>query len=77
MTLDGIEVSAFDLEADKGYNVLSYDVAFSKEGKLAYLKKNKMALKTADNGKTYLPKGSYELVLKGNGSEEKMPIKIE
>ncbi len=76
-TLDGIEVSAFDLEADKGYNVLSYDVAFSKEGKSAFLKKNKMALKTADNGKTYLPKGSYELVLKGNGSEEKMPIKIE
>ena len=77
MTLDGIEVSAFELEADKGYNILSYDVAFSKEGKSAYLKKNKMALKTADNGKTYLPKGSYELVLKGNGSEEKMPIKIE
>ncbi len=77
MTLDGIVVSAFELEADKGYNILSYDVAFSKEGKSAYLKKNKMALKTADNGKTYLPKGSYELVLKGNGSEEKMPIKIE
>ncbi len=77
MTLDGIEVSAFDLEADKGYNILSYDVAFSKEGKLAYLKKNKMALKTADDGKTYLPKGSYELVLKGNGNEERTPITIE
>jgi WD40 repeat protein len=60
MTLDGVEVSAFELEADKGYNVLSYDVAFSKEGKSAFLKK-----------------GSYELVIKGKGSEEKMPIKIE
>ncbi|NNJ88743.1 MAG: glycosyl hydrolase [Eudoraea sp.] len=77
MTLDGIEVSGFDLEADKGYNILSYDVAFSKAGKSAFLKKNKMALKTADDGKTYLPKGSYEIVLKGNGTEETKPIKIE
>ncbi len=77
MTLDGVEVSAFELEADKGYNVLSYDVAFSKEGKSAFLKKNKMALKTADNGKTYLPKGSYELVIKGNGKEEKKSIVLE
>jgi photosystem II stability/assembly factor-like uncharacterized protein len=77
MTLDGIEVSSFELQADRGFNILSYDVAFSKDGKLAYLKKNKATLKTADDGKTYLPKGSYELVLVGNGREEKKSIVLE
>nr|WP_239530819.1 glycosyl hydrolase [Muriicola jejuensis] len=76
-TLDGIEVSGFEMEADKGFNILSYDVAFSKPGKLAYLSKNKVELKTADDGKTYLPKGSYELVLSGNGQEVKTPVTIE
>ncbi len=77
MTLDGIEVSAFDLKADKGLNILSYDVAFSKKGKLAYLKKNKTSLKQADDGKTYLPKGSYEIKIAGNGMEEITIFKIE
>ncbi len=76
-TLDGIEVSGFEMQADKGLNILSYDVAFSKAGKLAYLSKNKVELKTADDGKTYLPKGSYELVLSGNGQEVKTPVTIE
>jgi hypothetical protein len=77
MTLDGIEVSGFEMDAHKGFNILSYDVAFSKKGKSAYLSKNKVELKTADDGKTYLPKGSYELVLNGNGKEERIPITIE
>ncbi|MBT8279959.1 MAG: glycosyl hydrolase, partial [Muriicola sp.] len=76
-TQDGIEVSAFDLEADKGFNILSYDVAFSKQGKSEYLKKYKVELKTADDGKTYLPKGTYELMITGNGKEEKRSIVID
>ncbi len=77
LTPDGIEVSSFALMADRGFNIVSYDVAFSKKGKLDYLKKNKVALKTAGNGKTYLPKGSYEVLLKGEGNEEKASFKIE
>ncbi len=76
-TLDGIEVSGFEMQADQGFNILSYDVAFTKAGKLAYLSKNKVELKTADDGKTYLPKGSYELVLSGNGKEVRTPVVIE
>lgn len=77
MTLDGIVVSSFSVEADKGFNILSYDVAFSKAGKLDYLKMNKATLNEAENGKTYLPKGTYELVLSGNGGEEKSTFEIK
>jgi len=77
MTLDGIVVSSFSVEADKGFNILSYDVAFSKVGKSAYLKMNKATLNEAENGKTYLPKGTYELVVSGNGVEENSTFEIK
>jgi len=76
-TVDGIPVSATETVSDKGFNILSYDVAFSKSGKSAYLKKNKKELKEAKNGKTYLPKGKYYVELKGNGTTEKVEFEIE
>lgn len=75
-TLDDIAVSSTDIQADKGLNILSYDVAFSKSGKMAYLKKNKKELKEAQNGKTYLPKGRYTLVLEGNENSEHLEFEI-
>ncbi|NHF60310.1 glycosyl hydrolase [Flavobacteriaceae bacterium TP-CH-4] len=76
-TVDGIEVSTTEIEADKGLNILSYDLAFSKSGKSAYLKKNKKELKEAKNGKTYLPKGKYLVALNGNGSSQQVEFEIE
>ncbi|MEM9078294.1 MAG: glycosyl hydrolase [Bacteroidota bacterium] len=76
-TANGTEVSSVTIEADKGINILSYDVAFSKKGKSNFLKKNKMKLEEAKNGKTYLPKGSYVAVISGNGGSEKIEFKIE
>lgn len=77
LSSDGIEVSSTEIAADKGLNVLSFDVAFSKAGKMNYLKKHKTELTEAKNGKTYLPRGDYSVVLKGNSSEEKKEFKIE
>ena len=77
MTDDGIEVSEAQIQANKGFNVLSYDVAFSKAGKSAFLKKNKMELKEAGDGKTYLPKGKYTLEVSGNGSTEKVTFVLK
>jgi len=77
MTMDGTEVSAVTLDADKGFNVLSYDVAFSKTGKSNYLKKNKTKLIAAKNGKTYLPKGKYQIAISGNGSTEKGEFEVK
>ncbi|MGY8914223.1 MAG: VPS10 domain-containing protein [Flavobacteriales bacterium] len=77
LTDGGIEVSRAQIEAEKGFNVLSYDVAFSKAGKSAFLKKNKMELKEAGDGKTYLPKGTYTLEVSGNGSTEKVNFELK
>ncbi len=76
-TKDGITVSETQIEADRGLNILSYDLAFSKSGKAAYLKKNKKELKAAKNGKTYLPKGDYTVTMRGNGEKETVEFTIE
>ncbi len=76
-TVDDIVVSATELNTDKGLNLLSYDLAFSKAGKLAYLKKHKTELKEAKNGKIYLPKGNYVFEIKGNGEKKKIEFEIE
>ncbi|MEZ4809933.1 MAG: glycosyl hydrolase [Allomuricauda sp.] len=76
-TPDGIEVSSTELQADKGLNILSYDLAFSKKGKGDFLKKNKMELSEAHDGKTYLPKGTYVVEVSGNGQTEKIEFKID
>jgi len=76
-TSEGITVNTTALEADKGLNILSYDMAFSESGKAAYLKKNKAELKEAKDGKTYLPKGDYNISLSGNGASKKVEFKIE
>lgn len=77
MTLNGTEVSSAEIEASKGINILSYDLAFSKKGKSNFLKRNKMKLEVANNGKTYLPKGNYRVEISGNGETEKMEFVIE
>jgi photosystem II stability/assembly factor-like uncharacterized protein len=74
---DDIVVSETEIIANKGLNILSYDLAFSKIGKLNYLKKHKTELKQADNGSTYLPKGSYIVEIKGNGTSENITFEIE
>jgi photosystem II stability/assembly factor-like uncharacterized protein len=76
-TDDDILVSATEVKGDKGLNVLSYDVAFSKIGKMNYLKKHKTKLDSAKDGKTYLPKGNYTIELMVNGGKETKTFTIE
>jgi photosystem II stability/assembly factor-like uncharacterized protein len=77
LTTDGIVVSETEMEADRGFNTISYDVAFSKAGKKDYLSKYKTPLKEAGNGKTYLPKGTYEVVLELGNSTEKRKFEVK
>ncbi|TMU54973.1 sialidase family protein [Flagellimonas algicola] len=77
LTANGTEVSSTEMEAEKGLNVLSYDLAFSKKGKSNFLKRNKMKLEEAKDGKTYLPKGSYAVEISGNGQNQKIEFSIE
>jgi photosystem II stability/assembly factor-like uncharacterized protein len=61
-------VNSFVLNADNGYNAVSFDVTFSNRGRKAYQKVNpKSKLKAAQNGKYYLPKGKYTVKI---GSEK-------
>jgi photosystem II stability/assembly factor-like uncharacterized protein len=76
-TADGILVSETSLTADPGINIISYDVAFSKKGKADYLSKYKTKLVEAGNGKTYLPKGGYQVLLDHNGKQVAEDFKIE
>ncbi len=76
-TADGVVVSETEMNADKGINIISYDVAFSKAGKMAYRKKVKKEMKAASNGKTYLPKGDYTIVISGKNVEESLEFSIE
>jgi len=76
-TLDGIVLSETEVSADPGFNVISYDVAFSKSGKKAYLSQYKTPLTEASNGKTYLPKGSYEVVLEQGKATVKKSFEIK
>jgi photosystem II stability/assembly factor-like uncharacterized protein len=76
-TPDGILLSETTLTADPGINVISYDVAFSKKGKSDYLSKYKTKLVEAGNGKTYLPKGGYQVLLDHDGKQVIEDFKIE
>ncbi|MGB5691496.1 MAG: glycosyl hydrolase [Flavobacteriaceae bacterium] len=67
-SLEGVVVSDTEVDAIRGLNILSYDMAFSKKGKSNYLKKYKRRLAAAKNGKSYLPPGKYEVEISGNGS---------
>ncbi len=75
-TPDGVVVSSTSLDAVRGLNILSYDLAFSKKGKSDYLKKYKRELQEAKNGKTYLPTGTYEVEISGEGLVEKISFTI-
>ncbi len=76
-TLDGVVVSKTNIEAKRGLNILSYDVAFTKGGKSAYLKKYKRVLIEAKDGKTYLPSGTYQVEISGGGLTQQQQFKIE
>lgn len=57
---DDVLVNSFSVNADNGFNTISYDVSFSNNGKRDYEKTNKDAkLTAAQNGVFYLPKGKY------------------
>ncbi|TLF46428.1 VPS10 domain-containing protein [Maribacter aurantiacus] len=74
---DDIVVSETEINGDKGFNILSFDVAFSKIGKDNYLKQHKTKLSEAEDGKTYLPKGTYVVKISGNGITESTTFKID
>lgn len=69
-----VKVNTLSINADKGYNEVSYDLSFSDNGKNAYEKATKNAkLDKAKNGVYYLPKGTYTVKI----GEEKATFEIK
>ena len=79
---DHIALQTFTVTLDRGFNYVPYDLTVSEAGKKAWLKKNKKdkkaGLQPANNGKLYLPKGKYHIVLQGGkGAEEKQYFELK
>ncbi|MFT5761669.1 MAG: photosystem II stability/assembly factor-like uncharacterized protein [Polaribacter sp.] len=71
---DAVLVNSFSVNADNGFNTISYDVSFSKKGKRAYERASKDSkLKAAQNGVFYLPKGKY--TVKVDDEEQTLEVK--
>ena len=69
----GLRMSEQEIEVNKGFNQLTCKLEADENGIKTWNKKNKNnKLKAADNGVTYLPKGTYTMTIKkGNVSNEK------
>ena len=71
-------VSSAEQQLDKGYNYIDYTLTIGKKQLTNYHRKNKKnPLESAQNGKYYLPKGTYTLTIKQgqNSSSQSFTIK--
>ncbi len=65
---NGKSVHEITQQADKGVNVLTYNLTISEKGK-RMLEKAKIDVKRAENNEFYLPNGKYKVVVSANGKE--------
>lgn len=73
LSKDDIILHRVTLKADKGFNVVNYNLELSEKGKKALEKKdNNLNIKKAKNGKYYLPKGNYSIKIEGESIELKV-----
>jgi photosystem II stability/assembly factor-like uncharacterized protein len=70
---DGTALNTFNLNATKGFNYFDYNLETSAKSVKNYFKKNKISLEKAQNGKYYLPKGTYYVVI--NDEKQKLEVK--
>lgn len=57
-----IELQRKDIEADKGFNIVTYDLTLTENGRKALIKEDKdLQIAKAKNDKYYLPKGKYTI----------------
>ena len=72
-----ITLSKFSYQTKVGFNFIPFDLVFNEEGRIAYEKKLLTTFKKADNGKCYLPKGTYQLIFEVEGFEQERTLVIE
>ncbi|MFD1062751.1 WD40/YVTN/BNR-like repeat-containing protein [Winogradskyella litorisediminis] len=61
---NGAELNRMTVKADKGFNYVDYNLELTKKGRKALLKENtSIDINEASNGKYYLPKGVYTVMI--------------
>lgn len=61
---EGIELNSITVDVDKGFNYVNYNLELTEKGKKALMKQDpKAEIKASGNGKYYLPKGSYTVLV--------------
>ncbi len=73
---DGTLLNQMSVDAAKGVNVTDYDLSVSEKGKKAMEKKG-TSLRKMQNGKYYLPKGSYDIAVEIGGNSAKKVLEIK
>lgn len=61
-----VKVNSVAVNADKGLNDVVFDITFSKNGRKAFQKAQKIKVQQAQNGAYYLPKGKYTIKIGGS-----------
>ena len=73
LSSDDVVLFESELDVDQGYNYASYDMSISEEGVKALNKADSgISLSKAQNGKYYLPKGSYTVLVGSSKTELKL-----
>ncbi len=73
---EGTSLQSWEVDAVKGINTATYDVSLSKKGVKA-LEKEDSKITEADNGKTYLPKGTYTISVAIGGKSTKQTLEVK
>ncbi len=78
MNSAGVELNRMDISADKGFNHVMYDLTISEKGKKALEKTDSsIKLRAMLNGKYYLPKGDYNIVVNVGVKQSKTTLTIK
>lgn len=75
-TENGVELQKLSMDAAKGINTMDYDITMSEKGSKA-MGKAGTKVNAAQNGKYYLPKGSYNVVIAVGGKSAKQSFEIK
>lgn len=77
-TAKGAVVYSSTTQADKGFNAYTYELNLTENGRNAYLRENKDArIEKRQNGKYYLPAGSYQVEVTLNGIKKTGELVVE
>ena len=73
----GVEVQRMQVQADKGFNTMNYDLSMSSKAQKALSKDKSAGVYPAQNGKYYLPKGDYTITIKAGGSSASSALSLK